>query len=119
MACSSIPIKLENDGHVQLPKSHTISNLPYFPQEEDQCGPASLATMLGARGITVTPQDLRAKVNIPAKEGSLTTEMVAQARRHGMVVYPLKPRLSDVLTEISGGNPVLGLQNLGFNWLPR
>jgi len=119
IACSSTHIKIENDGYAQLPKSHTILNLPYFPQEEDQCGPASLATMLGARDVTVTSQELSAKVYIPAKEGSLTTEMVARARRHGMVVYPLKPRLSDVFTEISGGNPVLVLQNLGVNWLPR
>jgi hypothetical protein len=104
-------------GH--LPVSHAISGLPYFPQEADQCGPASLATMLGARDITVTPEELRAKVYIPAKKGSLTTELVAQARQHGMIAYTLRGELIDVLSEISHDNPVLVLENLGFSWFPR
>ncbi len=119
VACSSNPVKLDGDRLGQIPDSHIISNLPYFPQEDDQCGPASLATVLGARNIAVTPQALREKVYIPAKQGSLKTEMVAQARRHGMLVYRLDPQLTDIFTEVSGGNPVLVLQNLGFDWLPR
>lgn len=75
--------------------------------------------MLGARGIAVSPEYLRAKVYIPGKEGSLTTEMVARARRYGLVVYTLRPELADVLLEVSAGNPVLVMQNLGFDWLPR
>lgn len=102
-----------------LPASFAILDLPYFPQRDDQCGPASLATMLGARGMEVTANELRSKVYIPSKEGSLTTEMVARARRYGLLVYPLRPNLTDVLTEVSAGNPVLVLQNLGFNWMPR
>ena len=75
--------------------------------------------MLGARGVSVSPDALRSKVYIPTKEGSLTTELIARARRYGKLVYPLSPTLSDVLKEISAGNPVLVLQNLGLNWLPR
>lgn len=93
--------------------------MPFHPQVEDQCGPASLATMLSARGLHVSPESLRGKVYIPGKEGTLTTEMVARARRYGMLVYPLRPELTDILIEISAGNPVLVMQNLGFDWLPR
>ncbi|PCJ16093.1 MAG: hypothetical protein COB04_11620 [Gammaproteobacteria bacterium] len=103
---------------VRLAPSFTIENLPYFPQEDDQCGPASLATMLGARGIEVSTQALRNKVYIPAKEGALTTEMVARARRYGLLVYPLAPKVVDVTREIGAGNPVLVLQNLGLDWFP-
>lgn len=119
IGCSTLPAAFDRSHYAHLPASHTLGGIPHFPQLEDQCGPASLATMLGAQGITVTPQELRDKVYIPDKQGSLTTEMVARARRYGMLVYPLQPRLADVLTEISGGNPVLVLQNLGFRWLPR
>lgn len=119
IACSTPAIQLTQAGLAKLDKSHTIANLPYFPQQEDQCGPASLATMLGARGIAVTPQQLRSKVYIPARQGSLTTELVARARRHGMLVYPLRPQLPDMLQEVADNNPVLVLQNLSYNWLPR
>ena len=103
----------------QLPTTHRITGLPFYPQVEDQCGPASLATMLSARGLQVSPESLRGKIYIPGKEGTLTTEMVARARRYGMLVYPLRPELADIFIEISAGNPVLVMQNLGFDWLPR
>ncbi|MFT7967436.1 peptidase C39, partial [Salmonella enterica subsp. enterica serovar Enteritidis] len=45
--------------------------------------------------------------------------MVAAARSAGLLVYPLRPRLEDVLTEIASGNPVLVLQNLAFDRWPQ
>ena len=33
-------------------------------------------------------------------------------------LYPLRPRLEDVLSEVAAGNPVLILQNQGLDWLP-
>ena len=108
-----------NDYHSGLPESHLIGGLPFFPQIEDQCGPASLATVLAARDVHVQPQSLRGKLYIPGKEGAVTTEMIARARRHGLLVYPLRPELADVLEEVAAGNPVLVMQNLGFSWMPR
>ncbi len=118
-ACSTLTLKPEQAGRLPSLRSHSISNVPFFSQLEDQCGPASLATMLGARNINVTPEALRDKVYIPAKQGALTTEMSARARQYGLVVYPLEPELPAVLNEVSRDNPVLVLQNLGFDWLPK
>jgi hypothetical protein len=39
--------------------------------------------------------------------------MLAAARRHGLISYPLAPRFEDVLREIAAGTPVIVLQNLG------
>jgi predicted Zn-dependent protease len=44
----------------------------------------------------------------------LQVEMLAAARRHGMVSYQLAPRFEDLLREIAAGTPVIVLQNLGF-----
>jgi len=118
-ACSSIPSDTAGEEYALLPTTHELSHLPFYPQIEDQCGPASLATMLSARDIFISPESLREKIYIPGKEGSLTTEIVARARKFGMLVYPLQPELPDILKEISVGNPVLVMQNLGYNWLPR
>ena len=35
-----------------------LSGTPFFPQEEYQCGPAALATVLNAAGVAVAPDDL-------------------------------------------------------------
>ncbi len=101
-----------------LAGSYEIANIPFYPQVEDQCGPSSLATMLGVRGIDISPAELRGKLYIPGKQGTVTTEMIARARRFGLLVYPLEPDIINLLTEIDSGNPVLVMQNLGLEWWP-
>ena len=91
-----------------------LTEVPFFPQSEYQCGPAALATVLAASGAKVTPEDLVPQVYLPERKGSLQIEMLAAARRHGMVSYQLAPRFADLLREVAAGNPVIVLQNLGF-----
>ncbi|HSJ80483.1 MAG TPA: PA2778 family cysteine peptidase [Thiobacillus sp.] len=96
-----------------------LADTPFFPQERYQCGPAALATVLNARGVTVTPDELVTQVYLPAREGSLQAEIKAAVRRQGLLAVPVEPALDALLAEIAAGNPVLVLQNLGLNWLPR
>jgi tetratricopeptide (TPR) repeat protein len=88
--------------------------VPFFPQSDYQCGPAALATTLAAYGVKVTPDDLVSQVYLPERKGSLQIEMLAAARRHGLVSYQIAPRFEAMLREIAAGNPVIVLQNLGF-----
>jgi hypothetical protein len=92
--------------------------VPFFPQEDYQCGPAALATVMQAAGTQVTPDDLVPEVFLPARHGSLQPEMMAAPRRHGLVTLRIAPQLRDVLDEVADGNPVVVLQNLAFNWYP-
>jgi len=96
-----------------LPEEVELTEVPFFPQLDYQCGPAALATVLAHAGVKVTPEELVAQVYVPARKGSLQVEMLAAARRHGMVSYALAPRFEDLLREIAAGNPVIVLQNLG------
>jgi len=97
-----------------LPERVELTAVPFFPQVEYQCGPAALATTLAATGARVAPDDLVSQVYIPERKGSLQIEMLAAARRHGVVSYELAPRFDDLLREIAAGTPVIVLQNLGF-----
>jgi len=101
-----------------IPESTELREVPFFPQEAYQCGPASLATVLAASGVKVTPEDLLPQVYLPERKGSLQVEMLAAARRHGVVSYQLAPRFEDLLRELAAGNPVIVLQNLsvGDGW---
>lgn len=101
-----------------LPRRVELADVQFFPQQEFQCGPAALATLLNQRGVRVTPRQLKERVFIPERQGSLQVELVAAAREQGLLVYPLRPRLEDVLKEVAAGNPVLVLQNNGLDWLP-
>jgi hypothetical protein len=102
-----------------LPGAVELADTPFFAQQRYQCGPAALAMALGQRGVAVSPDELVAKVYLPARQGSVAPEMIATARGYGMLVYELPPSLDALLHELAAGNPVLVLQNLGLEWLPK
>jgi hypothetical protein len=87
--------------------------VPFFPQRDYQCGPAALAMSLAASGIPATTEELIPRVYLPERRGSLQVEMLAAARRYGVVSYTLAPKFEDVLREVAAGTPVVVLQNYG------
>lgn len=101
-----------------LPARIELSSAPFHPQERYQCGPAALATVLGASGFDVAPDVLVAQVYVPAREGSLQPEMLAAARSNGAVSMTIAPRLDALLGEVAAGHPVVVLQNLSLSWAP-
>lgn len=102
-----------------LPDRVELTGTAFFPQEDYQCGPAALATVLVGQGIAVTPEELVGEVYVPERRGSLQVEMRAATRTRGLVAYRLRPELADVLVEVAAGNPVLVFQNLGLRAVPR
>jgi len=102
-----------------LPERTELAATPFFPQELYQCGPAALATALAQAGVKTSPEALVEQVYLPQRKGSLQAEMLAAPRRHGLVPYPLAPRLADLLKEVAAGTPVVVLQNLSFSFAPR
>lgn len=101
-----------------LPLSAQIPDVPYFPQTEHHCGPAALAMALNSAGAKLTPERLIDQVYLPGRKGSLQIEMLAAARRNGMVAYVLEPKLGDLLLEIDAGTPVITLENYGVAYYP-
>ena len=115
-ACSSVPPRpaaLLEGPTVQL------DTTPFFPQREHECGPAALATLLGAAGQEASPEVLAPLLLVPGFEGSLQPELLAQARRRGFVAQPIAPTLAALVAELRAGRPVLVLQNNGLGWYPK
>ena len=96
-----------------------LAETPFFPQADNECGPAALATVLVAGGVATTPEALTPILYLPGRAGSLQAEVIAAARRHGRVPVPLAPRLEELLATVADGTPVLVLQNLGLAALPQ
>jgi tetratricopeptide (TPR) repeat protein len=101
-----------------IPPSAQLTQVPFFPQEEYECGPASLAMAASAAGVKVLPEQLVAQVYLPGRKGSLQQEMLAATRRQGLLAYSLAPRLEAVLREVAGGQPVIVFQNLSLPVYP-
>lgn len=101
------------DGNVELPDAAVeLTSVPFFPQTDLQCGPAALATVLGAAGVDVSPEALARDVYTPGLGGSLQVELAAAARARGLLPYELVPDPGALLAELAAGRPVLVLQNL-------
>ena len=96
-----------------------LADTPFFPQEKYQCGPAALATVLHVAGVPVDPDELVSQVYLPSRKGSLTIEMQAAPRRHGVLSYPLAPGLDSIVAELEAGRTVLVLHNYGLPFWPR
>jgi len=101
-----------------IPDRVVLTEVPFFPQQDYQCGPASLAMVLAYRKVTVTPDDLVKQIYLPERKGTLTPEIVAAVRQYEFVPYVLPGGMHDLLIEVAAGNPVLVMQNLGLSWYP-
>ena len=106
-------LALRTDWPAGVPRQAELAHVPFFPQDEYQCGPAALATVMHTAGVRVSPASLVDEVWLPARQGSLQLEMLAAPRKHGLVSLRLAPRYADLLREVAAGNPVVVLQDVG------
>ncbi len=102
----------------ELPRRVEIPSVPFYPQQDHQCGPAAMAMVLQWSKADVSPQDLAPEVFTPSRQGSLQPALISAARRHNRLAYPIKG-LKALLKELAAGHPVIVLQNLGLRWFPR
>jgi hypothetical protein len=100
-----------------LPQRSEIHTVPFYLQEDHQCGPATLAMALVWSGLRVSPGTLTEEVFTPALKGSYQSAIVGAARRHGRIAYPISD-LALLFHEVAAGHPVIVLQNLGLTWYP-
>jgi hypothetical protein len=116
--CSTLipqTVGLRTDWPAGVPQQAELAQVPFFPQDEYQCGPAALAMAMKFAGASaITPQALVDEVWLPSRKGSLQLEMLAAPRRHGLVSYQLAPTFADLLRDVAAGHPVVVLQDVGL-----
>lgn len=100
-----------------LPDRVILGDVPFFPQEAYQCGPAAMAMALGWTGLAVDPDDLVDEIYTPGRQGSLQAGLVAAARRRGRLAYGFRGA-AHLLEELAAGHPAIVLQNLGTTSFP-
>ncbi len=122
LGCATPPLEspeLVQAEDAAYPRSMELDDTPFFPDDTYYCGPAALATVLVASGVGTSAERLIDQVYLPERQGSLQNELLGAARRADRVPYPLPETLEAILEEIAAGHPVLVLQNLGLEALPR
>ena len=110
--------KIRDQRPPDLPARVELKDVPFFAQEDYQCGPAAIAMAMNAAGASVTPERMVEQVYLPARKGSLQVEMLVAPRRHGLITYELAPRMEDLLREVAAGTPVIVFENYRYRWWP-
>lgn len=116
--CASHPPVLTDAAIAHLPRQVELGQVPFFPQEQYQCGPAALATVLQSAQVPVSAPELIAAVYLPKRKGSLQLELIAATRLRDRMPYELPTQLPALLQQVAAGRPVLVMQNLGWKIAP-
>lgn len=99
------------------PKNHHIA-VPFFPQEKDQCGPASLASILRFYGIDIDPAEISREIYLPGIKGTLNIDLLFYARSKGLIAESYHGDIADLRKKIVEGRPLLLFLNLGLKSFP-
>lgn len=117
-SCALLDVGIRPTDLVDLPDHIEIADVPFFPQESHQCGPAALAAVLTWSGSRVVPNEIAAEIYTPGRKGSLQPLLISATRHHDRLSYVVSD-VASLLQEVSAGHPIVVLQNLGLRWYPR
>jgi ABC-type bacteriocin/lantibiotic exporter with double-glycine peptidase domain len=95
-----------------------LLKVPFFPDRTDQCGPATLASLLSFWGKAATPQQLRGELYVAKLHGTLPMDLVLTAESHGLKTEMTRGDLAVLRTELEAGYPVVAMLNRGFTSVP-
>ncbi len=90
-----------------------LQGVPFLPQEEDSCGPSSLAMLLRFHGKGGETRELAGETRTAGLRGALITDLAAAARRRGLDAEVTELDLPELRRRIVAGEPVILLVDLG------
>jgi len=93
---------------------HLVENVPFFPQEAYQCGPASLAGVLNYWGVGVTAEEIAEEIYSPSAKGTLNLDMVFYPEKKGLKAKSYQGSMEDIRDKIDSGFPVIVLVDEGI-----
>jgi ABC-type bacteriocin/lantibiotic exporter with double-glycine peptidase domain len=91
-----------------------IPEVPFFPQEIYQCGPASLAGVLNYWRISVTPEEIAQAIYSPSARGTLDLDLVFYGEKKGLKATQYAGSVEDIKKNIDGQVPLIVLVDEGF-----
>lgn len=101
-----------------VPDSYYIKDVPFFPQEDYYCGPASLASVLNFYGKKLEQEEIAKDVFLPSLKGSLTIDLLNYTKNLGFETKFYKGNIKAMKDSIMAGRPLILFLNLGNNIYP-
>lgn len=107
-SCSTVSVQFDSSPVM-------IDKVPFYPQEDYQCGPASLAGVLQYWGAKVSPDDAAKDIYSETARGTLNIDMLLYVNKKGFYGEQYSGSWDDLLTKIREGYPMVVLVDYGFS----
>ena len=106
-------------GYPDAPGQVVHVQVPFFPDDTDQCGPATLASLLTYWGIPSELPALKAEMYSPRLRGTLPIDLLLAAQARGLQTEGSSGTLERLKAELDAHHPVVVLLNLGWVVFPQ
>jgi ABC-type bacteriocin/lantibiotic exporter with double-glycine peptidase domain len=101
------------------PGAARLDQVPFFPQLDYQCGPASLAGVLNYYGKSVTAEEVAGAIFRPNIRGTVTLDMVLYAREQGLSANWYSGSVGDLVRAMNEGVPLIVMVDFGFGRISK
>jgi ABC-type bacteriocin/lantibiotic exporter with double-glycine peptidase domain len=109
------PVTLEAvRADVAAGHGHLIAGVPFIPQDEYQCGPASLAMVLQYHGAAIGQEEIAQALYLPSVRGTLNLDLEFYARRRGFEARAFAGTLDAAKAELRRDRPLIVFQDIGL-----
>ena len=95
-------------------RGHLIEGVPFIPQRDYYCGPASLAMVLRYLGTDVDQDAIASELFIKSIKGTLNFDLEFYARRRGFEARSFRGSLEEVKAHLRQNHPLIVFQDLGL-----
>lgn len=100
------------------PRALYIQQVPFYPQRQYECGPASLAAVMNFWGRRVTPEQIGEQIYRPKLRGTLSIDMWQYAKAQHFLASIYQGSWEFLGKQMSRKRPVIAFLNLGFQQIP-
>jgi ABC-type bacteriocin/lantibiotic exporter with double-glycine peptidase domain len=98
-----------------------LNNVPFFEQDDFQCGPSALGTVLNywykkeKTGKSLAPQDIISEIYSSSARGVLGIDLELYAKRLGFRTLQYSGSIEDIRSNIDKGMPLIILVDYGIS----
>lgn len=115
--CASSSPRPEIDNS-QPEQAYLIPSVPFFPQKELLCGPASLQSVFAFWGTAIPQEEIAGDIFLPNLKGTLHFDLVLYARKKGFTALTPEGSFGEISRQINSNRPVIVFLNQGTSLFP-
>jgi ABC-type bacteriocin/lantibiotic exporter with double-glycine peptidase domain len=93
-----------------------LQSVPFYQLKANQCGPASLASVLNFWGVAVSPAEVADEIYSQTARGTLSLDMLWYAEGRGLRARQYKGSVDEIKHHVDRGHPLIVMVDYGF-WI--